>query len=176
MAHCPSSAQYPSGTDAAATAHPRWEWQAFRTLRNEALYAALALRAAVFVVEQECPFLDLDGYDLEAHHLLGWASREGGDDALIAYLRVLRPGQKGAEPSIGRVITAPTHRGIGLGRVLMIEGLARTRALYPRQRIRINAQQRLRAFYESLGFEQVSAPYMEDGIPHVDMLSEPGAR
>lgn len=175
MADRPTAAPRPIDVDTAAAPDVHWEWEAFRTLRNEALYAALALRAAVFVVEQECPFLDLDGYDLQAHHLLGWASREGAEDALIAYLRVLQPGQKCAEPSIGRVITAPTHRGIGLGRVLMVEGLARTRALYPRQRIRINAQQRLRAFYESLGFEQVSAPYMEDGIPHVDMLIQPGA-
>lgn len=171
MAPCPSSAQHPSRNDAAATPQPRWEWQAFRTLRNEALYAALALRAIVFVVEQECPFLDLDGYDLEAHHLLGWATREvQANAALIAYLRVLPPGVKFAEPSIGRVITAQARRGAGLGRTLMVEGMRRTQALYQGSPIRISAQERLQAFYESLGFQRVSPSFVEDGIPHVEML------
>lgn len=171
MADRPTAAQRPIDVDTAAAPAVHWEWEAFRTLRNEALYAALALRAIVFVVEQECPFLDLDGYDLEAHHLLGWATREvQADAALIAYLRVLPPGAKFAEPSIGRVITAQARRGAGLGRTLMVEGMRRTQALYQGSPIRISAQQRLQAFYESLGFERVSPSFVEDGIPHVEML------
>ena len=90
--------------------------------------------------------------------------------ALAAYLRILDPGAKYAEPSIGRVLTVPPNRGTGLGRVLMQEGSS---AVVPRGQgmpIRIAAQQRLEAFYVSLAFRTVSPPYIEDGIPHVDMM------
>jgi len=83
---------------------------------------------------------------------------------------VVDPGHRFAEPSIGRVLTAADHRRIGLGRVLMREGLARTEGLYPGQPIRIAAQHRLEPFYRSLGFRAVSAVFSEDGIPHVEML------
>ena len=89
---------------------------------------------------------------------------------LACYLRLIDPGQKFAEPSIGRVLTTTPYRGTGLGRVLMNEGLARAARAYPGQPIRIAAQQRLEAFYASLGFRTVSAPFQEDGIPHVEML------
>lgn len=152
----------------------KWRWSAFDGLSGAQVYAALALRSAVFVVEQACVFLDTDGHDVHAHHLLGFT--DAGQEvlpALIAYLRVVAPGHKYAEPSIGRVITAPSHRGIGLGRVLMLEGLRRTRATYPGRPIRIGAQERLRAFYVSLGFTVASASYLEDGIPHIQMLLDP---
>lgn len=152
----------------------KWHWSAFGGLSGAQVYAALALRSAVFVVEQACVFLDTDGHDAHAHHLLGFT--DAGQEvlpALIAYLRVLEPGHKYAEPSIGRVITAPSHRGIGLGRVLMLEGLRRTRATYPGQPIRIGAQERLRGFYLGLGFTVASPSYLEDGIPHIEMLLDP---
>jgi len=140
-------------------------------LTVEELYAALAARQQVFAVEQHCAFLDTDGHDAHAWHLLGWVGAPGVQ-RLVAYLRVLDPGRKFAEPSIGRVLTLPPYRGVGLGRVLMAEGMARTAAAWPRRAIRIAAQQRLETFYASLGFRTVSLPYDEDGIDHVDMLLE----
>jgi len=83
---------------------------------------------------------------------------------------VLDPGRKYSEPSIGRVLTVPPHRGIGPGRTPMIEGIKRTREIWPGRPIRVAAQQRLKTFYASLGFRPISAPYDEDGIVHVDML------
>jgi ElaA protein len=133
------------------------------------IYAVLAARQQVFTVEQQCAFLDADGHDVHAWHLLGWI--DGGNPPhLAAYLRVLDPGRKFAEPSIGRVLTVPPHRRTGLGRVLMAEGIARTGRIWPGRAIRIAAQRQLEAFYASLGFRTVSAPYQEDNIPHVDML------
>ena len=102
--------------------------------------------------------------------------RHGAAPALAGYLRVLDPGRKYSEPSIGRVLTVPPHRGIGLGRTLMIEGIMRTREIWPGRPIRVAAQQRLETFYASLGFRPVSAPYDEDGILHVDMLIDAAAR
>ena len=151
-----------------ATPHLRWEWQPFDRLTPHALHAALRLRAQVFVLEQGCPFVDPDGYDAHAFHLFGWT--HAAVPALGAYLRVLVPGTRFAEPSIGRVITAPPVRGSGLGRVVMNEGIRRTRAAFPGQAIRISAQERLRAFYESLGFAATGAPYHEDDILHIDMV------
>jgi ElaA protein len=132
------------------------------------LYAVLAARQRVFVVEQQCVFLDADGYDAHAWHLLGWV--DSGADGLVAYLRVLDPGCKFEEPSIGRVLTLSPYRGVGLGRILMVEGIARTAQAWPGRPIRIAAQQRLEPFYASLGFRTASPPYDEDGILHVDMV------
>jgi ElaA protein len=135
------------------------------------LYEALAARQQVFAVEQHCAFLDADGHDAHAWHLLGWVG-DPGTQRLAAYLRVLDPRRKFAEPSIGRVLTLQPYRGVGLGRLLMAEGMARTANAWPRHAIRIAAQQRLEAFYASLGFRTASPPYDEDGIAHVDMLRE----
>jgi len=148
---------------------PRWQWSRFADLGVDALYALLAARQQVFALEQQCAFLDADGFDRHAWHLIAWDDSNGDPD-LAAYLRVLDPGHKFAEPSIGRVLTLAPHRGTGMGRMLMREGIARTRQAWPGRAIRIAAQQRLEAFYESFAFRCVSAPYDEDGIPHVDML------
>ena len=149
-----------------------WEWQAFADLTPAALYAALALRADVFVVEQGCPFQDLDGFDRQAEHLFGWHALQQPERELVAYLRLIAPGGKYDEPSIGRVITARPYRKRGLGRVAMHEALARAARRYPGLPVRISAQSRLQRFYASLGFVQASAPYMEDGIPHIQMVRE----
>ena len=146
-----------------------WQWKRFGELRPAELYALLAARAAVFVVEQRCAFQDLDSMDEYAWHLLGWSSADHAP-ALAAYLRLVDPGRKYAEPSIGRVLTTAPFRGHGLGREAMREGLLRATALYPGSPIRIGAQQRLERFYIELGFRTVSAPYDEDGIAHVEML------
>jgi ElaA protein len=135
------------------------------------LYAALAARQQAFAVEQDCAYLDADGLDLHAWHLLGWEGERPAPE-LTAYLRVVDPGRKFAEPSIGRVLTVAARRGTGIGRALMVEGIARTASVWPGQPIRIAAQQRLEAFYASLGFRTVSAPYAEDGIAHIGMLRD----
>jgi ElaA protein len=150
----------------------RWQWSRFDALTPADLYAALVLRQRVFILEQACVFVDADGADGRAFHLLGWQAdpRGAGRESLVAYLRLVDPGVKFAEPSIGRVVTAPEARGRGHGRTLMREGLAASARQYPGQAVRIAAQQRLEGFYASLGFVTVSAPYTEDGIPHLDML------
>ncbi len=156
--------------------HIEWLWKRFAELTPVELYALLAARAAVFVVEQSCVFQDADGLDPFAWHLLGWTAPEEGR-TLAAYLRLIEPGRKYAEPSIGRVLTAAAFRRTGLGRVTMIEGLARSAMLYPGLPVRIGAQRRLERFYVELGFRTVSEPYDEDGISHVEMLrSDDGQR
>lgn len=146
----------------------RWQWSRLADLTPGELYAALAARQQVFAVEQQCAFQDADGLDRSAWHLLGWI--DAGDASLAAYLRVLDPGAKYAEPSIGRVLTVAPWRGIGLGRVVMTEGIARTSAAWPGRTVRIAAQQRLERFYTELGFRTASAVFLEDGIPHVEMI------
>lgn len=146
-----------------------WTWSRFADLGVDNLYDVLALRCRVFVLEQG-PYLDPDGIDRLAWHLLG------RDDAgeLQAYLRVVDPGVKYAEPSIGRVIAAAAMRGTGLGRRLVAEGVARCTAAWPGQGIRISAQAHLERFYGGFGFVRVGDPYPEDNIPHLEMLM-PGA-
>lgn len=142
-----------------------WRWCRFGELGVDDLYDALALRCRVFIVEQ-VPYLDPDGVDRDAWHLLG-RDRAG---ALVAYLRVVDPGVKYAEPSIGRVVTAPEVRGTGLGHVLVREGLARCAAVWPGRANRIGAQARLQGFYRGHGWEPLGQEYDEDGIPHIEML------
>jgi len=164
----------PSASGPASESVPRadqieWQWARFSELSVDALYAIVRLREAVFVVEQECAYPDADGRDPSAWHLLGWYQHAGKRD-LVAYARVFEPGVRYTEGSIGRIVTAPSVRGTGVGRALMAEGLRRTESLMPGQRIKIAAQQRLVDFYIGFGFTAVSAPYDEDGIMHVDMI------
>ncbi|MBL8521919.1 MAG: GNAT family N-acetyltransferase [Betaproteobacteria bacterium] len=120
-------------------------------------------------MEQNCPFQDNDGADFDAWHLLGWR-QDGGQRELVAYCRIVDPGIKYAEPSIGRVVTPRSVRLEGYGKILMAEALRRHDALYPGVANRIGAQQRLEKFYQEFGFETVSDTYIEEGIPHVVMV------
>jgi ElaA protein len=142
-----------------------WQWLRFEDLGVRNLYDALQLRARVFILEQG-PYLDPDGLDHVSWHLLGRDER----GELHAYLRVVDPELKFVEPSIGRVVVSAALRATGWGRKLMEEGLARCHEIWPRMGIRISAQAHLEAFYGSLGFERVGEDYLEDGIPHVEMV------
>lgn len=144
----------------------RWYRHRFDDLTARDLYDVMNLRQRVFSIEQNCVYLDADYLDVEADHLLG----KGRTGEVIAYLRIVHPGKKYAEPSIGRVITAPEARGIGLGKELMREGVAWVAEKYPSQGIRISAQQHLEKFYTEFGFRVVGEAYDEDGIPHVEMV------
>lgn len=146
-----------------------WSWHRFAGLGVDNLYDALQLRCRVFVLEQG-PYLDLDGRDQRSWHLLGRAA----DGALASYLRIADPGVNYDEPSIGRVITAPEVRGNGSGRALMTEGLAGCQRYWPGHAVRISAQAHLERFYGSLGFVRVGDNYIEDTIPHVEMLRAGG--
>ena len=145
-----------------------WTWQRFADLGVDNLYDALALRCRVFILEQG-PYQDPDGLDRQSWHLLG---RDDGG-TLQAYLRVVDPGLKYKEPSIGRVITSPEVRGTGLGRRLFAEGVARCQSAWPGQGIRISAQAHLEPLYGSFGFVRVGEPYGEDNIPHLEMEKAP---
>ena len=145
-----------------------WRFQAFDALTVAELYAVLRLRSEVFVVEQNCVFLDMDNSDAQAMHLMGQAVEAPGE--LVAYARCFGPGVKYAEASIGRVITASQARAGGLGHVLMREAVRAVQAHWGPQPIRIGAQARLQAFYEQHGFVREGEPYIEDGIPHIEML------
>ncbi len=139
----------------------RWHDRSFDELTTRDLYAITQLRERVFVVEQNCVYLDADGVDLLSRHV--WADLAG---AIHAYLRIVPAGVKFPEVSIGRVITAPEARGTGLGKELMGRGIAAAGA----GPIRIGAQAHLEKFYGELGFVRASEPYDEDGIPHIEML------
>ncbi len=149
-----------------------WTWCEFDVLTAGRLYEFLRLRQAVFGIEQHCLYQDLDGVDAGSWHLGGWSRPGGQAQVLAAYLRVIAPGIKYREPSIGRVVTAQAFRRAGLGRALMHEGIRRTEIAFPDQAIRISAQQYLTEFYRSFGFEVCSPPYAEDGIMHVEMLRD----
>jgi ElaA protein len=131
------------------------------------LYAVLALRQEVFVVEQTCYYQDADGKDPEAWHLLGLDSR----DTLVAYARILPRGLAYPDyPAIGRIITSPSVRRTGIGRQLVNAAIDQCQQLCGSGPIKIGAQAYLEYFYRSFGFETTGAPYLEDGIPHIHMI------
>ena len=142
-----------------------WRFVPFSALTSLELYEMLQLRSEVFVVEQSCPFQDMDGADMQAMHLMGMK-----DGRLVAYARCFAAGEKFAEASIGRVVTHMSARGGGIGHVLMKEAIASLVRHWGAQPIRIGAQARLEKFYNQHGFVQNGQPYIEDGIPHIEML------
>ena len=152
-----------------------WRFARFEELGAREVHDILQARSAVFVVEQDCVFLDADGADPECWHLFASApsALEGqgeGHGAILAYCRLVPPGIKFPEASIGRVITPGPGRGRGLGRELMARALRHAEALWPGQPLRIGAQQYLERFYGEFGFARSSEPYDEDGIMHIEMV------
>ncbi|MBD0365102.1 MAG: GNAT family N-acetyltransferase [Flavisolibacter sp.] len=145
--------------------HIHWLLKRFDELTPYQLYAALQLRSTVFVVEQNCVYLDADDKDQNSYHLLGFA-----DNKLVAYTRIVPAGVMYQEPSIGRVVTAPGVRRTGVGRQLMQQSIKSVYNLFNNIPIRIGAQLYLQEFYASFGFQQISDVYLEDGIEHIYML------
>ena len=143
-----------------------WVFKGFKELSPFELYEILKLRSLVFVVEQQCVFLDMDGIDKHCHHLAGYVNGR-----LVASSRIIAAGLAyDVFPSIGRVVTSPETRGRGYGIQLMNESIKRLVGLYGESPIKIGAQLYLKNFYGSFGFVQVGETYLEDGIEHIPMI------
>lgn len=144
---------------------PLWNIRHYKDWDKEDLYDCLALRTEVFVIEQDCPYQEVDGRDRKSWHV--WARSAKGE--VMAYARIVEPGVSYRQLSIGRVVVSDKHRGKQLGRELMVECLRFVKEELDNQPIHISAQEYLTDFYESLGFQKVGEGYLEDGIPHVGM-------
>ena len=142
-----------------------WHWKKFEELSTEELYEFMVVRQRVFVVEQSCHYLDADGKDAQAFHLMGYL-----DGNLVAYARILRPGVSYDEVSIGRVLTTAEVRGKGIGIDLMNRALRQIESEFGKVPVRLSAQTYLLKFYEDLGFRSTGKEYFEDEIPHTEML------
>ena len=146
----------------------QWTIKSFPELTPAELYDILKLRSEVFIVEQQCIFLDMDDKDQGSRHLQGRLN-----DELVAYCRIIPPGLAYEEPSIGRVVRSPRYRGKGAGIALMENAIQETMRLYGTLPIKIGAQLYLKRFYENLGFVQCSETYLEDDILHIKMTRKP---
>jgi ElaA protein len=137
----------------------------FQELSTQELYNLLQLRSEVFVVEQDCVYQDVDGKDHKALHVLGYNNKR-----LVAYTRVFQPGDYFEEASIGRVVVKESQRQHKFGYDIMNASIKAVQQKYKISKIRISAQTYLKSFYNSLGFNEVGEEYLEDGIPHINML------
>ena len=144
-----------------------WKIKSFSELSAEEIYKILNIRQEVFVVEQECYYLDADNYDQKAIHL--WAEKNGD---IVAYLRIFREGIKYPEASIGRVLTSKSVRGESLGKTLVAFSLQIIFNKLRSKSIRISAQDYLIKFYSDFGFVDTGKKYLEDDIPHTEMIFE----
>ncbi|MEX1200671.1 MAG: GNAT family N-acetyltransferase [Methylophaga sp.] len=142
-----------------------FKWSRLQSLTAIELYQIIKAREAVFVVEQHCPYQETDELDLHAWHISALVNGE-----LAAYARVIEPGIKSSQPSIGRVMTVKKFRAQGIGRALMEEAIKFTEINFPGNGIKISAQVYLQKFYRSLGFHASDEPYDEDGISHIEMI------
>jgi len=143
----------------------KFEFKSFYELTSNELYEILQLRAEIFVVEQDCVYNDLDGLDKSAVHQF-----LKKDSEIVAYSRLLKPGTRFPEYSIGRVVVKQSERGTGLGIEMMQAAKDYILNEWGATKIKVSAQQYLQRFYENLGFEIVTEMYLEDGIPHYGML------
>ena len=142
-----------------------WSIKTFSELTTPELYEIIKARINVFVVEQECPYPDLDDYDQKAIHL--WAEN---DSEVLAYCRIFDKGIKYPEASIGRVVTAGKGRRTGLGKQLIKYALEIIENRLGTSEVRISAQDYLLKFYSDFGFQDTGKKYLEDNIPHTEML------
>ncbi len=146
----------------------KWSCKAFKELSLDEFHDIIQLREIVFVVEQDCPYLDVDGKDKDALHVFG--KYEGN---IVATTRILKPGISYDEVAIGRVVTSPTVRGMGMGKQLMEESMKFVQLHFGKVPVRISAQTYLLKYYKSFGFIETGQEYLEDNIPHFEMLYEP---
>lgn len=137
----------------------------FNELDTAELYNILQLRSAVFVVEQDCVYQDLDGKDHYALHVIGTKNNN-----VVAYTRIFKPEDYFNLASIGRVVVAQEERCFGYGKVIMEASIAAVKKKLGETSIKISAQTYLKRFYNSLGFKEVGDGYLEDGIPHIAMI------
>jgi len=142
-----------------------WNIKKFNELNIEEIYKILALRNEIFIVEQDCPYLDCDDKDLNSYHLF---LRENGE--IVSYLRILEKGVSYDEISIGRVAVKKSYRGKGISRKMMLKAIEFIENNLSENTIKIQAQAYLLDFYSSLGFKAISEEYLEDNIPHIDMI------
>ncbi len=143
-----------------------WILKKFDELTNIELYNILKLRSAIFVVEQNCVYLDADGSDEECYHFYNVNNKI----EITAYCRIVPPGLHYTEASIGRVVTNTKYRKEGYGKELILQAISCCNKLFDKASIKIGAQLYLKHFYENFGFVQVSEVYDEDGIDHIKML------
>lgn len=148
-----------------------WHCKPFEELTTEQLYHIIALREEVFIVEQNCPYQDADGKDFESYHV--WAEASTGIPKVLAYARIVKRGVSYPEAAIGRVVASPKVRRMGLGKELVKVTLKCVEEIYGDVTLRLSAQSYLLGFYCGFGFEVITEPYMEDGIPHVGMIYHP---
>ncbi|WP_144156773.1 GNAT family N-acetyltransferase [Paraburkholderia sp. BCC1885] len=160
----------PQHSKTAPHAPVEWRWKFFDDLTISEVYAMLAARSEVFVVEQNCVYGDIDGLDLGAWHLFAFGPAEP-QATLAGYLRVLLPDQNEPDIRIGRVLTTAGFRGMGLGNKMLERAIAHIFEQWPNVPIRLHAQAHLQGFYGAFGFVPVSDIHEEDGIPHVWMRS-----
>ena len=139
--------------------------KSFNELTTEELYDLLQLRSEVFVVEQDCVYQDVDGKDQKALHILGYNA-----DKLVAYTRIFKPGYYFEEASIGRVVVRANERKFKHGNAIMNASIDAIKNHYNKTIIRISAQTYLKQFYNNLDFQEVGEEYLEDGIPHINMI------
>lgn len=144
--------------------------QPFETLSAQQFFDISYARVKVFVVEQHCPYQEIDALDPQSFHLQGWVTDADGHRTLAAYARIIPPALAGELPRIGRVIVVEAQRHQGYATKLMNTAIAFCHTQYPNQAIAISAQTYLLDFYQSLGFVPQGEPYLEDDIPHIDML------
>ena len=144
-----------------------WYHKHFKNLSTTELYQILQLRNEVFIVEQNCPFQDLDDKDIKCYHLIGF---DTDSQKVMAYTRIVPAGISYDEASIGRVVTSPLARGNGIGKQLMKNSIELLEELYGGISIKIGAQLYLKKYYESFGFQQIEEVYLEDGIEHILMI------
>ena len=141
------------------------EVKPFDALTIKELYAILQLRSEVFVVEQDCVYIDMDGKDQKALHIIGNKNGE-----IIAYARIFKPGDYATEASIGRVVVQKDQRKFGYGKDIMKDAINAIQECFYENVIRVSAQMYLERFYHELGFNQIGDGYLEDGIPHIGMV------
>ena len=143
----------------------KWRLKKFSELTNEEVYKILQLRNEIFILEQSCPYLDCDGKDEESYHLFA-----SDNENIIAYLRIIKKGIICDDTAIGRVCVDKKYRKNNLGREMLLRAISFIENELKEKKIKIQAQSYLYDFYKSLGFNEISDTYLEDGISHIDMI------